>query len=485
MRSILSIIFLLAFSSINAQIVTISGVAPGSLGNKIEVYQTEDYISDRQSVIASTQVEMDSSFKLTFNLNEIERLTIKSNNNRGYLYVQPNGKYNVLFPDRNIYEPLKASGNEVEISFYDLDSTDINYKILRFQMWIDYFLSDTYHLRNDLASTDYVEAFDGFKTRVQKFYDQDSSSNSTFLKTHILFSIAALENINNVAERNRYEKHDFFIKYHPVEYNNNIYMEYIKNFYKKLTPQLSPETNEAFYQGVLHSSPIMIMNAMGGEYTLINRRIREIVMIQALAENFYTDEYPQTNIITVLDSVINHSLFKKNGIIAKNIKYRLINLVPGAIAPNFVLMADSLETKTLVGLKGKHVYLHFFDPNSSSNQKELQLIDEINKKYSKYVKVISIYKSDIELTEEAKIKLADIHWDIYPISYSNTIWSKYQVKTFPHYTFLDASGYVVSSPALAPTPNGEYKTIDQSFFQLKRAWEQQNNDGGELYDLNN
>ena len=81
-------------------------------------------------------------------------------------------------------------------------------------------------------------------------------------------------------------------------------------------------------------------------------------------------------------------------------------------------------------------------------------------------------------------KLDALEWDIYPTSPTNSIWDKYQVTTFPHYTFLDATGYVIGSPALGPTPNGNYETIDQSFFQLKKAWEYENNDGGELYDRN-
>ena len=229
----------------------------------------------------------------------------------------------------------------------------------------------------------------------------------------------------------------------------------------------------------------MIMNALGGEYTLINRRVREIVMIQALSEIFYTNDYPQTNIITVLDSVANHSLFKANGIIAKNIRFRLINLVPGVKAPSIVLASDSMATKTLLDLKGKHLYLHFFDPNSIENMKEIELIRDLNSKYSKYVKIISVYKKSEALSPIIQDKLDAITWDVYPLESSNSIWKKYQVETFPHYTFIDAAGYVIASPSLGPTPNGEYETIHQSFFQLKKAWEFQNQGEGKINNSNN
>lgn len=485
MRNIILISFLFISGILSAQTVTISGHAPGYVGKRIEIYRIEDYVSNRQSLITSAVVGSDSLFSMTFTSKIVQKIIIKSNNNRGFLYVQPNGKYSIFFPDRNLYEPIKPSGNDVEVGFNELDSMDINYKILGFQRWLDYFIGETYYLRNETKSTEYAEAFDKFKTNVQKFYAKDTSENSHYLKTYIKFDIAGLENINNVAERNRFEKHDFFIKYNPVEYNNDMYMEYINKFYEKIVPQLSNAVNEAFYKGILHSSPSMIMNALGGEYTLVNRRIREIVMIKALSEIFYSKDYPTTNVIAVLDSVVERSLFEDNAIIAKNIRFRLLNLTPGLIAPNFVISADSLATKTLTDFRGKHLYIHFFNTNSVENMKEIELIQELNTKYSNYVEIISIYKNDDPMTEEIRTRLDKMDWDIYPISPSNSIWDLYQIETYPHYTFIDAAGYVISSPALGPTPNGDYETIDQSFFQLKKIVEMQNNEGGQLFNHNN
>lgn len=484
MRNITLLSFLFICGILNAQTVSISGHAPSYVGKRIEIYRIEDYVSQRQSLITSAIVGPDSLFSLSFQSEDIQKVIVKSNNNRGFLYVQPNGKYSVFFPDRNLYDPIKPSGNDVEIGFNELDSTDINYKLLGFQRWIDDFIANSFYLRNQKKTMEYVELFDKFKANVERVYAKDTSENSDYLKTYIKFNIASLENINNVAERNRYEKHDFFIKYHPVEYNNDMYMQYITKFYEKLVPELSNEVNEAFYRGILHSSPTMIMNALGGEYTLINTRIREIVMIKALSEIFYSKDYPKTNVIAVLDSVVNRSLFKDNAIIAKNIRYRLMNLTPGGIAPNFVISSDSLGSMTLIELKGKHLYIQFLDPSSDANIKELGLIQELNKNYSKYVKIITVYKSDVEISEETQKLIDDMDWDIYPISPTNSIWDRYQVETFPHYSFIDATGYVISSPAVGPTPNGNYETIDRSFFQLRKYMERQSNDGGQVYDRN-
>ena len=476
MFKLILFLFLLIGNVSFSQNISIKGVAPGYIGKTIEAYRIEDYLSMRNELVAAAKVKSDSTFQLFFKLDDIEQITIKSNNNKSFLYAEPGNNYNIYFPERNKYEPYIPSGNDVELGFYALDSADINYKILSFQRWMDNFVGHTYHLRNSATNTAYIERFKKFKSNVQKAYNNDTSYNATFLKTHIKFSIAGLENINNSAERSRYEKHDFFIKHHPVEYNNDVYMSYISHFYKKLPAQLTQETNNAFYQGVLRSSPSVIMNALRQEYTLINRRIRELVMIKALSECYYSNDYPQTNIITILDSLSEHSLFKENAIIAKNMRFRLLNLIPGSKAPNFALVSNGLKTKTLAGFKGKHLYLHFFDPTKANQLKELDLIEDLQKRYQKYVTVISIYREDPAFDEKIRLKFKESTLEVYPISPSNPIWKNYQTRILPHYSFIDAAGYIINNPALGPTPNGEYKTIDRNFFELKKIIENRENE---------
>ena len=365
------LLFLLSFWLVPAVFtqVTVKGFAPSYIGKSIEAYAIDDYFSYHESLLAKTEVKPDSSFTLYINSDITRKVIIKSGNNRGFLYIQPEGKYNIFFPEKDKYDPYKPSGNSVEIAFYELDSTDINYKILGFQRWMDRFIGNNYHLKS-VKPIEFSEALDLFKTNVENAYKNDSS---TYLKTYVRFSIASLDNIQFAAERNRYEKHDFYIKHTPVQYQNDAYMEYISDFYQEMMPRLPNETNEKVYMGVLKSSPTLIMRALGTEYTLINLRIREMIMIKSLSEVYNAGDYPQTNIITILDSVSEHSLFAANSEIARNLKDRLTELGPGGIAPDFVLSNEN-GTKTIQDFKGKHLYLHFFDPSSSSNQSGVELL---------------------------------------------------------------------------------------------------------------
>ncbi|MDX2361529.1 MAG: hypothetical protein QNK23_12035 [Crocinitomicaceae bacterium] len=471
MNKILSLLsFLFLCGTVLSQTVTIRGLAPSYVGNTIEAYAIEDYVSMTENKIASTKVEADSTFSMTFSNAITQKIIIKSKNNKGFLLIQPNAEYVLFLPEKDKYTPFKPSGNEVEVAFYELDSTDINYKVLGFQRWVDHFIGNNYHLRS-LDPVQFATGLESFKIRVEKAYKSDTS---TFFKMYIRFTIAGLDNIQHAAERNRYEKYDFYIRNTALQYNNEPYMAYVGDFYQKLIPRLSNEANESVYQGILNSSPTMVMRALGSEYTLSNIQIRELVMIKILSESYSSDRFPKTNILTMLDSLSNGAMFKHHRPIAKNIIDRITALAEGGIAPSTVFIEEGKPTKTLRDYKGKYLYIQFIDLESDRNRTEIELLKEIYERYKENIQFVTVYKINTELSGAAQSAIEGIPWDVYGMSESSTIWKNYAVKTFPLYTLLDVDGYVVSSPSLGPTPNGQYETIDKTFFYIQKTINQHN-----------
>ncbi len=464
MRLLIGILFTLISLAVYSQtIVTIEGAAPGYVGEKVEIYRIEDYFSFKEELIASTDVKSDSTFKLSFYSDISQKVIIRSKNNFAYLYIQPNATYDVYLPTNNPYEPFKPTGNLVELAFFDLDSTDLNYKILSFEAWVNNFLG-TYFYTKNINGVEFAKQLDKFKTNVEKAYEKDTSD---FFKTFVKFSIASLDDIQQVGHRNRYEKHDFYIKYSKVAYNNDAYMEYIKTYYKNFVSRLSIEVNNRVYLGVLNSSPTQVMRALGGEYTLINLRIREMMMVKMLSEVYYNGEFPQTNIITIIDSVANHAMFDATKVIAKNLKERLLELVEGGKAPDFSI-ENSLGTKTLSNYSGKYIYFHFFDPDIVSNVAEVQLLKSLQQKYKDDIQFITIYKKQENYSKEALAVLKSIEWDLYEVDKNHPIFKSYQIYTFPSYVLIDQYGYIVATPALGPTPNGQGVTIERTFFYIQK-----------------
>ena len=449
--------------------VKIVGFAPDYIGKEISFNQIEDYYSNIESTIGKTTVKKDSTFSAEFHLDHTQRIVVRGLNNKGWMYVEPGAKYDVFYPNKSPNDPVIKTGNQVEIKFFNLEPTDINYKILAFQRWTDEYMARYFDLKfKDPAR--FGEKLDTFKMYVEKAYKQDSS---IYFLNFVKFSMAQLDEIAFIGTRNRFEKYDFYIKPSAVYYENDAYMNYIMKYYADYIPRLSNEVNNEVYLGVVKSSPTAIMKALGSDYALKNLRLREMVMIQALSEVYYSDDFPQTNINTILDSLSKKCLFRENEIIAKNVFYRLTELVPGGKSPAFVLFKDNKVSKTYMDYKGKHLYIHFYDPKSPNNQKELVLLKDMHKKYINDLHFLTIAIDNGDLLESEYNDIQSIQWDVFSMPATDDFIKKFRITNYPSYVLIDPQGYIVGAPALGPTPNAQYQTIDQTFYYIHKVRQEQ------------
>jgi hypothetical protein len=471
MLKIILTILLFAFTStlFAKSITSIDGFAPSYVGKKVAIFEIQDYMSMLTMKIATSEVKADSTFEFNFFNDRTRKFRIEIGENHFHIYAQPNGDYKLYVKENSPYLDENAKGIEVEFFFIDLDSTDINYKILMFEDASLNFLKRNYN-HEAKGSSQFVEQLDSFKIEVHNVYKDDTS---TFFKKYVRFAIASLDNLAFSGGRNTYEKYDFYIKPETVWYQNDRYMEYILKYYEKYAYELNDQLNEAFYQGIIQSSPSIVINALGQDYALDNIRLRELVMIKMLSDVFYTGDYPQTNILTMLDSISSNGLFNENQRIASNIKYRLLDLVPGAKMPNFRLDVNG-EPKVKDDYSGKHLYIQFIKEGAQKSENDIELIRPLYDKYMRYTEMLTIVVTDDEevLSDpSAYIKKHKMSWETSFIKPDDEILEKLNVESYPHYILMDAAGYVVAAPALSPRPDNEYETIENALHAIKKRRE--------------
>lgn len=462
--------FVLATLPVFSQKLTeIKGFAPDYVGKEVNLSQIQDFLSFREERIASATVQPDSTFSIVFNLDQTQKLVLSSENNKSFIYADPGKVYYVSLPKSDKYAVFNPNGNFVELTFFDLPQDDINYKILELNRWTDEFVA-TYYTRNNAASQYFVARLDTFKLAAEKFYKADTLND--YFNYYRKFSIAKLDDLRFLGNRNKYEKYDFYIRHTPVRIQNEMYMDYISHFYSKLIHSIDVKTNNSVYLGIVKSSPTAIYNALNNEYTLqSNYKLRELVMVQMLSELYYEKDYPQTNILSILDSVSNYGLFPENRLIAKNITFRLTELSAGSKAPDLHLLVEGnmVELNTR---ENKYQYVIFTDPLGLENEKQLSVLKSIYEHYKNYISFIMITKESKTTPEEfAKIK-NEYPWSCYRISDGNDVFKNYKVKSFPYYVLIDPFGYVVQAPALGPNPASSHGTIDKTFFMIEKAMTQ-------------
>lgn len=463
---------LLSVVGFGQKLTEITGLAPAYAGQELEVYQILDFLTHREERIATTTVKADSTFSVVFNLEKTQKLLIKSRNNKGYMYVTPGSNYDVFIPEKNKIDPYNPSGNFVEISLIGLAKSDINFKILELNRWVDEFIA-RYYTKNNAASKYFVARLDTFKINVEKYYRADTLDE--YFNYYLKFSIAKLDDLRFLGNRNQYEKYDFYIRHTPVHIQHDQYMDYVNHFYSKTMNRISSEINNKVYLGIVKSSPTHIYNALGLEYTLkSNYKLREMIMLQILSEVYYEKDYPQTNILTVLDSLSKFALFPDNKLIAQNLIFRLKELAPGAKAPDFHLVSDG-KTYNLDSKSTKYRYLVFADPTSIENVKQLNLLKPIHEKYKENIQFLVITKESSMTSENFKKFQNDFAFEILRVADNNSIFNNYSAVISPYYVLIDPFGYLVQAPALGPLPNGNRETIDNTFFHIQRAQKNGNN----------
>lgn len=450
-----------------AEQVRIEGFVPDYIGKEVFVFSIDDFLSLEKTKIATTTVsKADSTFTVNFDCDHTQKIYLQLGKNKTQMYIQPGGEYNIYVFPKDKYAPFRPEGNEVQMTFFGLAESDINYKILKFEKWNFDFLS-VYYRRSSNSPTTFVNALDTFKVNVQRYYKEDTSR---FFKNYVKYTIAGLDDLSFKGSMSRKGKYDMYMYANTIEYSNDRYMEYFKTFYDDYDTQISRETNKKFYDAVLHGSPKMAMVALGGDHYLKNLRVRELVLVKMLSDIFYSPDYPQTNIMTMLDSISTNSYFKANGPIAKNIISRLTTLVPGGKAPEFYIVNGD-ETLSLKDFAGKHLYIQFANADSKTSLMDMELLKPIYSRYGGDVAFLTVVVgSSNEEADQLKTK-KEIPWKVIGIDDNHDFVTRYKAVTKPYYVLIDQIGYVVAAPAPTPRPDGEYDTVDKMFYGIRKMKE--------------
>ncbi len=482
-RNFLTLLFFL-FSICSIGQTSIVGFAPEFIGKEANVYIIEDYITYKRKKVGNAIVEAkDSSFHISFDLKEINKAVVEIENIIGYLYVDVDKKYEVIFQPKS-KEAKRLTENEIVLSFLNLSESDINYKILAFDMWVDDFLFKHYYksnintnnvksdsLKDKSSKSAFYAELDTFKMYVDEYYKNESD---VFFLNYIKFSVAQLDNIHHSKMSNNegIKRFETYLKDVPVYYNNEKYMNYFKFFFSKYFSTLPSMYQAQIDTAIAHASPRELWKALSFDYRLRNPQHKELLMILALGESHFSLAYDYGDAaIIMLDSLTEIARVPENKIIAQNILNEITSLLPGYPAPVIALKGDDGKPKTWYNYEGIHIYVSFFETWCTECVKEMRIIKAMNERYEGAVKFVSICTdSDPEKYAKFRKDHPDFNWDFYHVAGNkNEVMNKFKVKDLPAYFLIDQDGFIVQAPAQSPIPDGEGETVEETFEEIVKA----------------
>jgi len=446
----------------------VKGIASQYPHSKITLSSISDFISNKEILLASDTINEKGYFNLTISaaniknagLESIQKYILRVNNSFSYLYLENRKYYTVEFPDPDY---LSSNNNEVELTFFDLDSTDINYKILGFQTWMDTYLSDIYYSKEaDHAA--FIKNIQAFKKEVALVYKQDTS---TFLLNFIKYSIGqTIDNIPFLGAPSLSDKYNFYFSNQPIAYQNDAYMDYLKGFYKRYLYQLAGNNGKEFYNAVASSDLHFADSILNREPFLQNPELRELVLLNILREEYYSNYLPKSGTLQIILQLQKESNYSNIRNVAAALFHQFNGLNIGSKFPDINLDKSDVKNK-LSASKGKYIYVHCYHPSNKDCIAELKSLKKLQEKYGKDINFVTLYsKNEIPYTSTEQRNLDLITWPKYGFDVHDEIWEQLQVKTYPYYLLIDDSFHLYSAPALSPTPNGKYETIEKTFYDL-------------------
>lgn len=442
----------------NAQVV-INGYCdfPNST---ISAFDIEDHITKTERKLTESTVDEQGGFKLVFPTNETKKIILRVGNNYSWMYTQTNTIYYIdIAKDAQTTQFL--SDNEIEMLFFRLDSSDINYKILGFEAWMDEYLADIYDLKNNKPG-EFVKKIISFKREASDFYLSDTS---TFFRNYIKYSIGInIDNINFISAPSLVDKYTFYIKESEILKDHDKYMEYFENFYQnyyyQLEQKLRIQFDDYIYNDDYENGIITLMK----DPFVKNREFAELLLLLMTKHKNNILE----NNKNLIAFIYKKSAFQHSKIVAKNILKNNETITVGTLFP----LIELKNNYTIDRLKGKPIYIHCFDPSNQKCIAEIPALIKLHEKYGEYVTLVSLFvKKDRPFSTSEERSINSIKWDKFELDPNNKTWKTLNLISLPYYFLLDENLILLSAPALKPSPNSYYQTIEKIFFDFKKKGE--------------
>lgn len=445
----------------------IEGKAPAYLNRKIIAYSIQDYISMKPTKLAESKVDDQGKFLLVLPTNTIQEIILKIDGVRAIMYIQPDANYQLTFPAFTNKEVKSLWNNEVEVEFDTLETYDINNLVLDFESRIDDFMAYYFVI---IGSQAYQDEIDTLKQYLSKVYQP---VQNTWFKKYIYYTVASMEQIGGLQVDMTKLKMKLFTSYilqQDIEYTNPKFMAFFNQFYTDVFKLANDQDERRLSDAINYKKSLKKLNdVLSRDEFLKDERIRELVIIKALGEEYFSYNYYQDNIIVILDSIRIFSKFQEHQKIAANLIDHLTRLGVGYPAPDFRLFSIKQEEIKLSQFKGKYIYLHFWATWNSDGLSEMKIMTELNKKYGKDILFISVNMDENPENWRKFLKIhPEMNWVQLYYGEQPQLFEEYRLQTLSQYFLIGADGNFIQSPAYKPTPNGTNISIEKSLFEIRR-----------------
>ncbi|MFM2038263.1 MAG: hypothetical protein RL432_1202 [Bacteroidota bacterium] len=453
MKSIISLTLFFVVLSLQAQ-STVIGFAPQFKQQHFYLWKEDDFLSKKKIVVSETVVDDRGVFRFVTPKGPIQKYSVGTDELNGYFFAQNGGVYRLEFITESPQSISYSLQEEIELTFLDLDSNDINFKMLGFEAWIDEELSKLHFGKT--SEGEMLRQITLLKLTILK---DASTDTSAYFKEYLKYSTAnTVENLKYMGAPSQLELFKTYFFQRPIQYHAPYYTEFFETFYNQFISQMEVNDASAMFRAyaalnLREQDSIISRHACSGDAEL--RSLINLYMLkQAMNGNFIPKSVVKANLKLQSEA----SPFEKHRAIATNLMHKFSGIELGEAFP-FEMMKH-----TPAG--NKPIYIHAYHPSNTRCIQEIGALRKLYGSYGSKIEFLTVYVDKPLSNETEKKALSQITWNKIALSQDDPFWNALTISTFPYYLMVDQEGNLLHAPALSPTPNGKYETIEKTFFDL-------------------
>lgn len=421
-----SILFFIGISFLTLQAqsqVSIVGSAKSFAGKKVVVYSIKDYISGQNTVLQTENIDSNGNFKLEFAIDETRAINIAIPPYQGLMFVEPDKKYEIVFPAGQNDEARRFDKSEVALEFVNLPPNDLNLLIRQFNSDYFKFLNDHYYdfaveefrgsekIKSKMASqnegvdlykkskdtTKVANAVSNFGNVITTFYNDTQLKygehyKQVFFAHYVKYSQAEIELI---AGKNKKLFYNEYFMSQPILFQNPAYMKCFELFYynylnsrgKLKQPEITKAIN-------VERSGKQLITILANDSTALGAHVRSLAVVKGLKELYFDKKYSRSAVVNCLIDLSKNSVELDIREIAKNTLEVLNHGREGWEPDDFMLTDENNDLWKWSENKGAPTYFVFFATWSASSVKELLMLEKLQDQYKDYVRIVAVNMDD-------------------------------------------------------------------------------------------
>ncbi len=442
------------------------GQAEGYEGVVLTLETPQDFISDTRRTLATDTVDAQGKFDLRFPLMETVRVSMEIGPYLCYVYMSPGETMRVGLPPRRektkadelnpYFEPL-----ELQLRGLDPDSTSVNSRIGNFNMRFDSVVSA---VSEDLKEAKKSGELEFSYEDILKMRRRDYQP---FVNDYIKYRAGLMAFITKLWGSQRIS--DSLFAEAPIRHYNPAYMDLFKLLYDKYF-SLHGRTREgrkiywAISERRSYSALCEVLDQNGN---LRQPALRELVVLQNLYGEFFSDSFSRSALQGILDTVYNRTRIPEHSEIANAIREKITRLLPGFIPNSFELRDTKGDTWTLKNFRDRMVLLCFCSTSSYACLEDFPLLKRLAEDFGEDLAIILVAADKNYEALQEFVRKSDYPFTILSFDLQPTVLKDWDIRAYPTYFLLDERGKLILSPA--PSPREQLSRYIYKEFE-RREW---------------